>query len=89
MQKNSTQIWGTKNWTVTDVKKIVPLSQARGKIVAGVRGTLNKEGKRLYMARFRSTMLAHHIFASVDKDGQDALRVNKEKYEWFANVSGV
>ena len=33
-------------------------------------------------------MLAHQIFASIDKDSQDAIRVDKAKYEWYDDVSG-
>ena len=55
---------------------------------AGVLGALHNEGKRVYMTQFRSTMCAHHIMYSLNKDGKDALRVDKDKYKWFDDSTG-
>ena len=49
VERNSTQIWGDKSWTITDDKQIAPISQARGEVETGVRGALNDAGKRIYM----------------------------------------
>ncbi len=54
--KNANEVWGTRNWTVSTTKQIEELTAARGEV--GTAAALTKIGKKKFMERWKSTILA-------------------------------
>ena len=84
---NAGMFWGQQDWTVQADKEIVTPINARGELIAGGQA-LTADGKKLMLNRFQSEVLGEQIFASLTPEGRKALRVEKNKYEWFNPTSG-
>ena len=85
--KNAGMLWGQRDWTVQADKEIVTPTTTRGELAnAGL--ALTADGKKLMLNRFQSEVLGEQIFASLTLEGRKALRVEKNKYEWFNPTSG-
>ena len=57
---NTNMTWGDKTSTDVSLHEIQDMMTDHGKVTAGVCGTLNDEGKAIFLNRWRSAMLAHH-----------------------------
>ena len=86
--KNANQTWGDKTWTNVIPHAIEDLSAARGELTAGVRGTLNDEGKKIFLLRWRSTMMAHHCIQLLTPEAQGLMKIYQSQFEWFHDGSG-
>lgn len=85
-QNVATETWGDQSWTETDGKQIIPLSAARGEI--GVGGRLNDAGKKKFVERWHSKILASVAIALLSDNAQQLLRVHEGQYEWANDDTG-
>ena len=67
---NANMTWGDKTFTDVTPHEIQDMTTDCGEVTAGVRVTLNDEGKELFLNRWRSAMLAHHCFAHFTEGGR-------------------
>ena len=67
---NANMTWGDKTFTNVTPHEIQEMTTDCGEVTAGDRGTINDEGKALFLNRWRSTMLAHHCFAHLIEGGR-------------------
>ena len=92
IQKNATETWGDKSWTVTDVKQIEAFSVARGEqnapLAGAAAGIINLEGKKAFQKRQRSRYLAHHALGLLSDNGRAAIMVHESMFEWFDDFTG-
>ena len=90
IQKNATETWGDKSWTVTDVKEIAEFTEARGELIpnGAAQGQLTAEGRKAFMRRQKSKYLAHHILGLLTPIAREAIMVEESKFEWFDEDSG-
>ena len=54
-----------------------------GKYTAGVCGTLNDEGKALFLNSWRSAVLAHHCLAHLTEGGRRTIKTHVYSYDYF------
>ena len=88
IQKNATQLWGPKDWTVTDAPKtLIPPSHARGETTAAG-NALNAEGRSLMLERFHSESMGAQAYALLDEDGRKMIDVDRHLFEWYNNTTG-
>ena len=85
--RNANETWGDETWTNTVPHAIENLSNARGEITDGVRGTLNDAGKRIFLHCWRSTMMAHHYMELLTPKAQGLMKIYQSQYEWFHDKS--
>ena len=90
-QQNATQTWGAttgaNSWIDTSDKQIIALSAGRGEITGGRTPTLNDAGKKKFMARKKSTWLAHHCFSLLGAFGS-MIKVHRDEYTWYDSETG-
>ena len=60
----------------------------QGEVTAGIRGTLNDEGKVLFLNLWRSAILAHHCLAHLTKGGRRTIKTHVDSYEYFNTITG-
>ena len=70
----------------TDGKQIIPLSAARGEV--GVGGQINEVGKKKFVERWHSKILASIAIALLSDNAQQLLRVHEEQYKWANDDTG-
>ena len=88
IQKNATQLWGAKDWTITVAPKtLIPPSQARGETTAAG-SALNADGRALMLARFHSESMGAQAYALLDEDGRKMIDVDRHLFEWYNNTTG-
>jgi len=61
------------------------LSATRGEV--GTAAALTKSGKKKFMERWKSTILAHHIMALLTPDGQASIKIQENTYQWIDPLS--
>ena len=86
---NANMTWGDKTFTNVTPHKIQDMTTDRGKVTAGVCGTLNDEGKTLFLNYWRSAMLDHHCFAHFTEGGRRNIKTNVDSYEYFMPPLGI
>ena len=70
--KNANKIWGARDWTISVTKQLDKLAATRGDIT-GV--ALTRSGKKKFMQRWKSTILAHHVMALLTPEGQASIKI--------------
>ena len=80
--------WGDKTFTDVNPHEIQDMTADRGKVTAGVCGTLNDKGKALFLNRWRSAMLAHHCHAHLTERGRRTIKTHVDSYEYFNATTG-
>ena len=85
-QNFATETWGDGSWTETVGKQIIPLSVARGEVTGG--GRLNEVGKKKFVERWHSKILASIAIALLSDPAQQLLKVHEDDYEWTNDDTG-
>jgi hypothetical protein len=70
--KNTNEVWGTCNWTVFTSKQIKELTATRGEVAAS---NITKIGKKKFMERWKSTILASQVLALLTNKAQATIKV--------------
>jgi hypothetical protein len=76
--KNANKVWGTHNWMISTTKIINKLSAARGKV--GIASILTKSGKKKFMERWKTTILAHHVMALLTPNAQATIKIQENSF---------
>jgi len=79
--KNGNEVWGTHDWTNPVIKQVDELSATRREF--GTAAVLTKSGKKKFMERWKSTILAHHDMALLTPDGQASIKIWENAYQWI------
>jgi hypothetical protein len=82
--KNTNEVWGTRDWTVSTSKQIEELTVTRGKVTAS---SLPKIGKKKVMERWKSTILAFQVMALLTNEAQATIKVLENLYQWIDPIS--
>ena len=85
---NAIMTWGDKTFTDVTPHEIQDMTADRGKVTAGFCGTLNDEGKALFLNLWRSAMLAHHCLAHLTEGGRKTIKNHVDSYEYFNSITG-
>ena len=80
--------WGDKTFTDVTPHEIQDTTADRGEVTTGVRGTLNDEGKALFLNRWRSAMLAHHCLAHLTEGGRRTINTHVDSYDYYKTTTG-
>ena len=83
--KNANEVWGTRDWTNPVIKLVDELSVTRGEV--GTAAVITKSGKKKFMERWKSTILAHHVMALLTPDGQASIKIRENAYQWIDLLS--
>ena len=83
--KNANEVWGTRDWTTSITKQVDELSATRGEV--GTAAALTKSGKKKFMERWKSTILAHHVMALLTPEGQASIKIRENAYQWSDPLS--
>ncbi len=83
--KNANKVWGTCNWTISVTKQVDKLSVAHGKV--GTATTLTKSGKKKFMERWKSTILAFQVMAMLTPNAQATIKIQENAYQWIDPLS--
>jgi hypothetical protein len=83
--KNAIEVWGTCNWTISTTKQVDELSATRGKV--GTASALTKSGKKKFMERWKSTILAFQVMAMLSPDAQATIKIQENAYQWIDPLS--
>ncbi len=83
--KNANEVWGARDWTNSAIKQVDELSATRGEV--GTAAALTKSGKKKFMERWKSTILAHHVMALLTPDGQASIKIRENAYQWIDPLS--
>jgi hypothetical protein len=83
--KNANEVWGTQDWTISTTKQVDDLSVMRREF--GTAATLTKSGKKKFMERWNSTILAYHIMALLTPEGQASIKLQENAYQWTDPLS--
>jgi hypothetical protein len=70
--KNTNEVWGTCNWTVSNSKQIKELTARRGEVPAS---NITKIGKKKFMERWKATILASQVLALLTSKAQATIKV--------------
>jgi hypothetical protein len=70
--KNTNEVWGTCDWTVSTSKQIKELTATRGEVAAS---NITKIGKKKFMERWKSTILASQVLALLTNKAQATIKV--------------
>ena len=70
--KNTNEVWGTCNWTVSNSKRIKELTARRGEVAAS---NITKIGKKKFMEHWKSTILASQVLALLTDKAQATIKV--------------
>ena len=82
--KNANEIWGARDWTISVTKQLDKLTATRGDIT-GV--ALTRSGKKKFMQRWKSTILAHHVMALLTPEGQASIKIRENAYQWIDPIT--
>jgi hypothetical protein len=79
---NANKVWGTRNWSrgSTTNNQIAELTQARGEI--GIAQAVTMIGRKKFLERWKLTILSHQIIQMLTPEGQIALKIHKNRYQW-------
>jgi hypothetical protein len=66
-------VWGTRDWQVSSTKKIEEMTVACGEVTASA---LTKVGKKKFMERWKSTILAHQVMALLTLEAQASIKIH-------------
>jgi len=83
--KNANEVWGARGWMNSATKQVDKLSATRGEV--GTATALTKSGKKKFMERWKSTILAHHVMALLTPDGQASIKIRENGYQWIDPLS--
>jgi hypothetical protein len=61
------------------------LSAMRGKV--GTASALTKSGKKKFMERWKSTILAFQVMAMLSPDAQATIKIQENAYQWIDPLS--
>ena len=82
--KNANEVWGSRDWTASVTKQVDELSAARGEVTAA---NLTKSGKKKFMERWKSTVLAYQVMAMLTPEGQASIKIQEKAYQWIDPLS--
>ena len=85
---NANMTWGDNTFTNVTPHEIQDMTTDHGKLTAGVCGTLNYEGRALFLNRWRSVMLAHPCLAHLTEGGQRTIKTHVDSYNYFNAATG-
>ena len=85
---NANTTWGDKPFTNVTPQKIQDMTTDRGEVTAGFCGTINDEGKALFLNLWRSAILTHHCFAHLTEGGRRTIKTHVDSYEYFNATTG-
>ena len=80
--------WGNKTFADVVPHTIEDMTNARGEVEAGVRGSLNDLGKALFLKRWRSAMMAHHCLSFLTEAAKRTIKTHIDAYEHFNETTG-
>ena len=80
--------WGNKTFADVVPHTIEDMTNARGEVEAGVRGSLNDLGKALFLKRWRSDMMAHHCLSFLTEAAKRTIKTHIDAYEHFNETTG-
>jgi hypothetical protein len=83
--KNRNEVWGTRDWTVSTTKQIKEMTGTRGKV--GTANALTRIGKKKFMERWKSTILAAQVMAFLTPEAQNLIKIGKKAYQWTDPIS--
>jgi hypothetical protein len=83
--KNANKVWGTCNWTVSTTEQIEELAAACGEV--GTPAALTKIGKKKFMERWKSTILATQVMALLIPEAQNSIKIHKKAFQWIDPIS--
>jgi hypothetical protein len=83
--KNANEVWGTCDWTVSTNKQIKEMTGTRGEV--GTANALTKIGKKKFMERWKSTILAAQVMALLTPEAQNLMKIHKKAYQWTDPIS--
>jgi hypothetical protein len=78
--RNANETWGTRDWTIPINMEIMVLNNTRGKL--GVAGIISKIGKKKFMERWKSSILAYEVMALLMPEAQASIIIYKKAYLW-------
>ena len=84
---NANMTWGNNNFTDVNPHEIQYITADQGEVTSGFCGTLNDEGKALFLNRWRSAMLAHHCLAHFTEGGRRTIKKHVESYDYFNAIT--
>ena len=77
--KNANEVWGTRDWTTATTKQVDELSATRREV--GTAAALTTSGKKKFMERCKSTILAYHIMTLLTPNGQAPIKIQENAYQ--------
>jgi hypothetical protein len=78
--RNANETWGTHDWTIPVNMEIMALNDTRGEL--GVVGVISKIGKKKFMERWKSSILAYQVMAFLTPEAQASIKIHKKAYSW-------
>jgi hypothetical protein len=79
--KNANEVWETRDWTSSATMHIAEMTTVRGKV--GTAAALTKIGKKKFMERWKSTILASQVMALLTPEAQASIKIHKNAYLWM------
>jgi hypothetical protein len=78
--RNANETWGTCDWTIPVNMVIMALNDTRGEL--GVAGVISKIGKKKFIERWKSSILAYQVMALLTPEAQASIKIHKKAYSW-------
>jgi hypothetical protein len=78
--KNANEVWGTCDWTSSATMQNEEMTAVPGKVRTAA--ALTKIGKKKFMGRWKSTILASQVMALLMPESQASIKIHKNAYLW-------
>jgi hypothetical protein len=76
--KNPNKVWGTRDRTSSATIQIEEMTAVCGEV--GTAAALTKIGKKKFMERWKSTILASQVMALLTLEAQASIKIHKNAY---------